>query len=90
MFFKSDSSDSVNEFLWKDKSHKPRKGATGEDLSDIYKDYSLPSGKQLSAVRDSHFTIHFKICWNGNFLGFSQKNFRVVFFYHFTINIFET
>ena len=66
MLFKSDSSDSVNEFLWKDKSHKPRKGATGEDLSDIYKDYSLPSGKQLknrtNIVRDSHFTIHFKIC----------------------------
>lgn len=41
----SDSSDSMNEFLWKDKINKPRKGATGEDLSDIYKDYSLPSGK---------------------------------------------
>ena len=58
MLFKSDSSDSVNEFLWKDKSHKSRKGATGEDLSDIYKDYSLPSGKHLmnrtNAVRCIH------------------------------------
>ena len=58
VLFKSDSSDSVNEFLWKDKCHKPRKGATGEDLSDIYKDYSLPSGKQLTsgtnAMRDGH------------------------------------
>ncbi len=45
-FVCSDSSDSVNDFFWKDgKGHKTRKGATGEDLSDIYKDYSLPSGK---------------------------------------------
>ena len=43
----SDSSDSMNEFLWRDKCHNTRKGATGEDLSDIFKDYHLPTGTSL-------------------------------------------
>ncbi len=49
----------MNEFLWKDKGHKTRKGATGEDLSDIYKDYSLPSGMSpIASLLNADLSLH--------------------------------
>ena len=72
----SDDSDSVNEFLWKEKGHKSRKGATGEDLSDIYKDYSLPSGMHSLNIIHVVYALS-KQCFSADFKHFLYSEIKI-------------